>query len=152
MMNVTIDKATRWGKHVDLLDGLDVDNWGVMTLDGERRINRHPFGSSLLPPSPSWEMPESVTDAVPDIVRVPDYASVVNYLTPRPLPALIHLDPSEVVDPAVHRLTLYPYAFAYRGRRVQILAAFAPEINTWWIGRIAGQVGPVQVGPVQEDF
>lgn len=135
-MATTIDRSTRWGKHVNLLDGLDVDNWGVMTVDGERHINRHPIDATLPAPSPSWEMPEDVTDQAPDIERIPDYSTGINYMTPRPLSPPIHLDPSEVIEPTIRHLTLYPYVFEYRGGHVKILAAFAPEINAWWIGRI----------------
>lgn len=136
-MRAEIDKATRWGKHLDLLDGLIVDNWGIMTLDGQRHINRHPLDTSLPVPSPSWEMPESVTDAIPDVTRVPDGSYGVNYITPRPLPPPIHLTPSKTIEPMAHRLALWPYVFKYRGGHARILAAFSSEINTWWIGRIS---------------
>lgn len=132
----TIDTATRWAKRVDLLDGLVVDNWGIMTLDGERHVNRYPFDTSLAAPAPAWEIPEAVQDQAPDVVRMPDHMRSVAHLVPQPLPPLISLDPSSIEEIATRHQGLYPYIFARGEGYVQVFAAFAPEINTWWIGGI----------------
>jgi hypothetical protein len=110
---------TRWAVRVPEIDGLMVDNFGFLTLHDRREYNR---------PGPDWTGEPAGADEPPRVSFVPDHWYGVSYLPVRMLPVSIERGWDL---PSSRYVRLHVYRFGYR----TIRAAFAPEINTWWIVR-----------------
>jgi hypothetical protein len=110
---------TRWAVRVREIDGLVVDSFGFLTLHDRREDNR---------PGPAWTAEPAEADEPPHVSFVPDHLYGVHYLPARAMPVSIERGWDL---PSSRFVRLHVYRFGYR----TIRAAFAPEINTWWIVR-----------------